>query len=78
MVTWKKMPRKGFVPAHWVGFDETGRERFKINQRKPPSAGRRQNTRYAILFLMPNGGGTGFDNVAEAKAAALRHLTETV
>jgi hypothetical protein len=71
VIAWKKVPRKGFIPAHWVGLDEAGRECFKIDQRKPISAGRRHNTRHALLFRMPNGGCVGtYDNVAAAKAAA--------
>jgi hypothetical protein len=59
---------RGFIASHWVGTVD-GRTVFRIEQRKPISAGR-HNTRVALLFRMPSGHIGTFNNVAEAKAYA--------
>ena len=59
---------RGFIASHWVGTVD-GRTIFRIEQRKPISAGR-HNTRVALLFRMPSGHIGTFNNVAEAKAYA--------
>jgi hypothetical protein len=60
---------RGFIASHWVGTVD-GRTVFRIEQRKPISAGR-HNTGVALLFRMPSGHIGTFNNVAEAKAKFL-------
>ena len=43
---------RGFIASYWVGTVD-GRTVFRIEQRKPISAGR-HNTRVALLFRMPS------------------------
>lgn len=67
---WSRIPRKGFVPSHWVAHDENGTEMFSIWQKKPTWAGR-QNIREAHLFMSPPLGHCGtYDTVLLAKQAA--------
>jgi hypothetical protein len=69
MLTWKTVPRKGFVPRHWVAFDADGKERFAVWQRIEGS--RRTKHRYVTLHrtLYPADAST-HANLAEAKKAA--------
>lgn len=56
-IRWQRIPRQGFIAAHWVGRAATGKELFHIEQRKSASASRQQNTRVAYLIRVS---GTGF------------------
>lgn len=73
VIMWKRVARQGFIGSHWIGYIN-GVERFRIDQRKPSSAGRRSNTRHAYLARKPNTlayqTAERFDNVAAAKAHA--------
>jgi hypothetical protein len=69
-ITWKRVPRQGFMNSHWIGFDDNGNAVWKISQRKPASASKMHNTRVAYLVRLPSGGAQQFPNVAAAKQAA--------
>jgi hypothetical protein len=69
-LTWKRMPRKAFMPSHWIGTDEVGRECFHILQRARPGTSRHSRERVAELFRLGAGCVGTFPNVGAAKDAA--------
>lgn len=77
MIFWTRVPRQGFIASHWVGLDAPdGRALFRIDQRKPATASRHNNTRMAYLAALPRGTAKKFPNVAAAKAAAAQAAKE--